>query len=117
MKAIKANGLKLEMVDIDYDFLKEQMEDFVKNNKMKKAEALRKLLTELEELEREGRKITLDLIEETVNKIIDANFLESKKLKDKIKELDQENQILSLYSKREMDNDTTSSLISIINLI
>ena len=36
-------------------------------------------------------------------------------LKSQLKELDHERQMLSLYSKREMDNDTTSTIISIIN--
>ncbi len=117
MKAIKANGLKIEMVDIDYDFLKDQLEDFVKNNRMKKAAALRKLLTALEEKEKTGVEITLDVIEETVNHILDENFERIKQIQDELRTLEGENQILSLYSKREMDNDATSSIISIINTL
>ena len=115
MKAIRANGLKVEMVDIDYDFLKEQMEAFVKKNQMSKASALKKLLDSLSQEEKKGRKIDIDLIEECVNQILDDDFNRMTKLKDDIKDLEQERQILSLYSKREMDNDTTSTIVSIIN--
>ena len=115
MKAIKANGLKIEMVDIDYDFLKEQMEEFVKKNKMSKAAALKKLLDLLDQEEKKGREITLDVIEECVNKILDDDFEQMNQLKEQIKDLDQERQMLSSYSKREMDNDTTSTIVSLIN--
>ena len=114
MKAIKANGLKIEMVDIDYDFLTEQLDEFVKKNQMSKAAALRKLIDALDE---KGQPITLDDIEETVNRILDDDFQKMMELKDQIKKLDQERQMLSLYSKREMDNDTTSTIVSIINNI
>ncbi|MBR3211295.1 MAG: hypothetical protein IKF71_05120 [Bacilli bacterium] len=115
MKAVKADGLKIEMVDIDYDFLKEQLDVFVKKEELSKADSLRKLLDSLAKEEKKGKKITQDVIEECVNKILDDDFEQMTKLKDQVKDLDQERQVLSLYSKREMDNDTTSTIVSIIN--
>ena len=115
MKAVKANGLKIEMVDIDYDFLKEQLDVFVKKDELSKAESLKKLLDTLQDEEKKGRKITQDVIEECVNRILDDDFERMTKLKEQVAALDQERQVLGLYSKREMDNDTTSTIVSIIN--
>ena len=68
MKAIRSNGIKLEMVDIDYDFLKEQMGTFVNKNQLAKATALKKLLDVLDQEEKKGKEITVDVIEDCVNK-------------------------------------------------
>ncbi len=112
MKAVKANGLKLEMVEVDYNFIQGQMEEFVKKNKMEKASILKDLLNKLDAT---GREITPDVIEEVVNKMIDNNFERCSKLKDEIKYLENSNQLLSQYSERETGDDSTSTLLSMIN--
>ncbi len=115
MKAVKTNGFKIEMVDIDYDFLKDQLDTFVKKDELSKASSLKKLLDLISKEEKKGKSITQDVIEDCVNRILDEDFERITKLKDEITELEQERQVLSLYSKREMDNDTTSTIVSIIN--
>ena len=114
MKAIKINGLKLEWVDMDYNFLKEQFQEFNKKGKVQKAEILNKLINALDEEKNKGKEITLDLIEEIVNKIIDENINLQKQLKAQLKEIETENNFLSQYSKREIDKDTTISTISLL---
>ncbi len=114
MKAVRTNGLKIEKVDVDYDYLKEQMDEFVKKEKMDKAATIKKLLDALNST---GKDITPELIEETVNKIIDEDFERTTKLKEEIKNLEQESQLLSQYSEREMEDETTSTILSMINSI
>ena len=111
MKAIKINGLKLELVDMDYNFLKEQINEFNKKGKKQNAEILNKLINALDEEKNKGKEITQDLIEKIVNKIIDENTNLQKQLKSQIKAIETENKILSQYSKRETDNDTTAITI------
>ena len=112
MKAIKTNGFKIDMVDIDYDFLKQQMEEFVKKNKMDKAAALKKFI---DALDATGKEITPEVIEEVVNKIIDSDYERINQLKDEIKILDKEAQLLSQYSEREMEDETTTTILTMIN--
>ena len=112
MKAIKVNGLKLEMVDVDYNFIQEHMEEFVKKEKFDKASILKDLLNRLDAT---GKVITPEVIEEVVNKTIDENFAQCSKLKDEIKSLEKANQLLSQYSERETGDDTTSTILSMIN--
>ncbi|MBR6136839.1 MAG: hypothetical protein IKQ06_01640 [Bacilli bacterium] len=116
MKAYKKDGLKIDLVDVDLDYLKEQMEEFVKKEQLDKASILKKYITALEDLEKEGKEITTELMENVVNDILDKNYEKSRKLKDEVEELEKENQLLSQYSMREMGNDTTTStIISMIN--
>jgi len=116
MKAVKKDGLKIELVDIDLEFLKEQMEEFVKREQLDKASILKKYIDALESLEKDGKEITTELMEDVCNDILDKNYEQTRKLKDELEELEKEHQLLSQYSMREMGNDTTTStIISMIN--
>lgn len=111
VKKLKADGLKLKLATVDYDYLVSEAAKFDRKGKKQKADALYKLIQALDEKRAEGIDLTKEVLEETVNKIIDDNKALRKEYKKKMKELNQENQILSNYSQREMDELATAVVL------
>ncbi len=113
MKGVKGKGLNLELVDVDYDFIKEHIDELKKKNKLEKAEILNKILNKLDEIKSKGEEVTNDLLEKVVNEMIDTNKQKIKEEKNKIKKLEYENKVLSIYSQREQVFDV-NDLVTII---
>ena len=101
MKVVKLNGLKPEIVELDYNTIKEEMEICEKKGKNEKVAAYSKLLDKLDE------SSSSNVIEKEVNSIIDSNNERIKGLKKEIKILEKETRLLSQISQREVDLDVT----------
>lgn len=106
MKVVRLNGLKPELVDFDYNVIREEKEKYEKKGKVEKAFSYSKLLNNLEE------NSTAEEIENEVNKIIDSNREKVKELKKEIKMLEKEILFLSQTSRREQDSDAFSAIIA-----
>lgn len=106
MKVFKLNGLKPELVDLDYNVIKEEMEKWEKNGKTEKAVAYSKLLENLEENSSD------EVIETEVNKIIDSNREKVNELKKEIKTLEKEISLLAQISRREIDSDVIFTIVA-----
>ena len=111
LKVFKIRGLKIKTSDLTYELIKEEYEYNLEKGNNEKAEVFKELL---DLLNKEKNK-NPDTIEKCVNKLIDDNIEKRKELKEKIKALKKEyannikrinfeNQILSSYSKREMED-------------
>ena len=101
MKVIKMNGLKPEIVDLDYKIIKEEMENSNRKGRVEQVVSYTKLLENLDE------ESNSEMIENEVNKIIDADRDKIKELKNEIKKLEKEISLLAHCSKREIDLDVT----------
>lgn len=106
MKVIRLNGLKPELVDLDYNVIKAEMEKWQKNEKTEKADTYSKLLQNLEE------NSSAEVIENEVNKIIDSNREKVNELKKEIKRLEKETSLLAQISRREVDSDVIFTTVA-----
>lgn len=106
MKILRLNGIKQEIVTLDYNIIKEEKEQYERKNKVEKAKTYAKLLNNLKE------ESTEEEIENAVNKIIDTNKETIKALKKDIKSLEKEINLLSQISKREQEKDTIDAIIA-----
>lgn len=105
MKIVKLNGLKAEIVNLDYNTIKEEMERCEKKGRTESFDSYSKLLKNLEE------NSSAEIIENEVNKIIDFDNERLKKLKTEIKKLEKEIALLSHFSERENDSDVLPTII------
>jgi len=106
MKVVRLNGLKPEIVNLDYKVIKEEKEQYEKKNKVEKAASYSKLLNNLKD------DSTAEEIENAVNSIIDSDTEKVKELKKEIKLLEKEILFLSQISRREQDADAFSAIIA-----
>ncbi len=106
MKTIRTNGLKLEIADLDYNFIKEKMESNKRKGKTDRLEAYSKLLNNID------KNSTAKEIENEVNAIIDIDRKRIKDLKNEIKRYEKEISILTYYSERENEADVMTTLIA-----
>lgn len=105
MKIVKLNGLKAEIVNLDYNTIKEEMERCEKKGRTESFDSYSKLLKNLEE------NSSAEIIENEVNKIIDFDNERLKKLKTEIKKLEKEIALLSHFSERENYSDVLPTII------
>ena len=101
MKVVKMNGLKPEIVDLDYGIIRTEMENAERKGRTEQVASYTKLLERLDD------KSNDEVIESEVNKIIDFDKEKIKELKNEMKKLEKEINLLSHYSKRETDLDIT----------
>lgn len=106
MKVVKLNGLKPEIVNLDYNTIKEEMERCEKKGRTENFDSYSKLLKNLEE------NSSAEVIENEVNKIIDFDNEKLKELKSEIKRLEKEISLLSHFSERENDSDVLPTIIA-----
>ena len=106
MKIVKLNGLKPEIVNLDYNTVKEEMERCEKKGRTESFDSYSKLLKNLEE------NSSAEIIEREVNKIIDFDNEKLKDLKNEIKRLEKEISLLSHFSERENDSDVLPTIIA-----
>ena len=106
MRVVKLNGLKPEIINLDYNTISEEMKKCEEKGKKEKVDSYSKLLKKLEE------NSTPDIIEIEVNKIIDFDKDKLKKLKEEIKILEKEIALLSKFSERENDADVLPTIIA-----
>lgn len=106
MKIVKLDGLKPEIANLDYNTIKEEMERCERKGRTESSDSYSKLLKNLEE------NATAEMIENEVNKIIDADTAKVKELKDEIKKLEKEISLLSHFSERESDSDVLPTIIA-----
>ncbi len=106
MKIVKLNGLKPEIVNLDYNTIKEEMERCEKKGKTESFDSYSKLLKKLEE------NSSAEIIESEVNKIIDFDNEKLKELRNEIKKLEKEISLLSHFSERETDSDVLPTIIA-----
>lgn len=106
MKVVKLNGLKPEIVNLDYNTIKEEMERCEKKGRTENFDSYSKLLKNLEE------NSSAEVIENEINKIIDFDNEKLKELKSEIKRLEKEISLLSHFSERENDSDVLPTIIA-----
>lgn len=106
MKVVKLNGLKPEIVNLDYNTIKQEMERCEKKGRTESFNTYSKLLKCLEE------NSTSEVIESEVNKIIDTDNQKLKELKSEVKRLEKEIALLSHFSERETDADVLPTIIA-----
>ena len=106
MKVVKLNGLKPEIINLDYNTISEEMKRCKEKGKKEKVDSYSKLLEKLEE------NSAPDVIENEVNKIIDFDKEKVKNLKDEIKVLEKEIALLSKFSERENDAEVLPTIIA-----
>ena len=106
MKVVKMNGLKPEIVDLDYGIIRTEMENAERKGRTEQVVSYTKLLERLDD------KSNDEVIESEVNKIIDFDKEKIKELKNEMKKLEKEINLLSHYSKRETDLDITMIIAS-----
>lgn len=106
MKILKLNGLKPEIVNLNYTTIKEEMERCEKKGKTESFSSYSKLLKNLEE------NSSAEVIEKEVNRIIDFDKEKLKELKSEIKVLEKEILLLSHFSERETDSDVLPTIIA-----
>lgn len=104
MKIIKMNGLKFEIVDTDYNFFMGEIEKLEAKGKVEKATILKRLISTLDREKENGNEITLDVIEDTINKMIEDDKNHIRELKKQIKGIENEINMLSKYSQKEQDD-------------
>ena len=106
MKVVKLNGLKPEIVNLNYNVIKEEMERCEKKGRNESFESYCKLLKNLDE------SSSSEIIESEVNKIIDSDIKKLNELKSEIKRLEKEISLLSHFSERETDSDVLPTIIA-----
>jgi hypothetical protein len=118
VKALKLNGLKPELVDIDYNILKAEMEECKRKNKMDGVASYSKLLSVLDENSDE------DFIDKRVNEILATDRKKIKEMQEQIKDLknnikmyEKEIRLLSKFSEDEMNNDDIPVMLAMINTL
>jgi hypothetical protein len=108
MKIVKTNGLKVEILNLDYNIIKEEMKICERKGKTENYNSYSKLLKNLEE------NSSAEVIENEINKIIDFNKEKIKDLKIEIKRLEKEISLLSHFSERENDEEIIPTIINIL---
>lgn len=106
MKVIKLNGAIPKLVDLDYNLIKEEMENYEKKGKFEKSAILSKLINNLE------KSATSEEIENEVNNIIDTDREKVKELKKEIKALEKEISLLSQISNKEVESDVFFTIVA-----
>lgn len=106
MKIVKLNGLKPEIVNLDYNTIKEEMKMCEKKGRTESFDSYSKLLKKLEE------NSSAEIIESEINKIIDFDNEKLKELRNEIKKLEKEISLLSHFSERETDSDVLPTIIA-----
>ena len=108
MKIIKINGLKIEVKNLDYNFIEQEMIKLQKKGKNEKAEAYAHLLSKL------NKDSSPEEIQKIVNELICENKEKIKKLQQEIKAIDKETTALAAFSNKEIDS-SDSVINTIIN--
>ena len=114
MKALIMDGLLPKVVDMDYEFLCNQMVAYEEKGKTQKAQYLAHLIAKIDAATPSGITPTMELIEDVVNGIIDSNATQRKALKEQIKALDKETEFLKNYSKREILEESATDVLLFI---
>ena len=108
MKIIRTNGLKIELKNLDYNFLEQEMKKLQSKGKNEKVSIYASLLSRLD------KNSTPEEIQTEVNKLISENREKVKNLHQEIKKLNKEINTLAKLSDKETD-DTISVITSVIN--
>ena len=104
MKAVRIDGLKAELADVDYDLIRKEYESYTQKGKTNKASAHKKLLDKLDEARANGATIDENTIKAAAEELIKQTKTEIDEHKAQIKALKEECSIFGRYTTSDEDD-------------
>ena len=103
MKAVRIDGLKVELVDVNYDLIQKEYESYTQKGKLEKATAHKELLEKLDELKAKGAPIDENTISAVAKELAEKASADIKEYKNQIKALKQKISVWETYGMTEDD--------------
>lgn len=104
MKAIVVKKMIPKIVEVDYKYFLELRHEYETTGQDQKAYWVRRLLEKLDQAVANGSEMSQELIERTINIMIDSNERRSEALHREIKTVEKETAFLRSYSERDNDS-------------
>ena len=106
MKAVRIDGLKVELTDVDYDLIQKEYESYSQKGKIVKAEAHKDLLEKLDAIKANGGEINEETIKQAAQELEEKAKADIKARRAEIKALKEKCNVWWHYDTTDEDDAT-----------